>query len=295
MHAVGQAAKLMIGRTPEGIEIVKPLRDGVIADLEATEHMIRAFVHKAQAGRSLFGPNIVICVPSGSTQVERRAICEAAESAGARQVRLIDEPMAAAIGANLPVTEATGSMVVDIGGGTTEVAVISLAGIAYWTSVRVGGTTMDEAIISFVRREYDLLIGERTAERAKIEIGTALPPEQGRGLSTKISGLDLHNRIPRKVEMDQKHMADALHEPVGQIIDAVQKTLENTAPELASDIINSGIVLVGGGAILTNLDRAIGEAAGLKVVVANTPLLCVALGTGRAMEDSALEGVLIHN
>lgn len=292
VKAVGEAAKLMLGRTPGQIETIRPLRDGVIADLVASEDMIKHFIHKVHNRSTFARPRVVICVPSGSTAVERKAIREAAESAGASRVELIEEPMAAAIGADLPVTEPTGSMIVDIGGGTTEVAVLSLAGIVYATSVRVGGDKMDEALIAYIRRKDNLLVGESTAERVKKEIGTAMPPADGVGMSIKVRGRDLTRGIPREMEIHQGHVAEALAEPIAAIVEGVKVALENTAPELAADIVDKGIVLTGGGALLGDLDTVLGKATGLPVVVADDPLTCVALGTGRAMEDPALQLVL---
>jgi rod shape-determining protein MreB len=236
---------------------------------------------------------VIIAVPSGSTAVERRAIQESAESAGARRVYLIEEPMAAAIGAGLPVTEPTGSMVVDIGGGTTEVAVLSLGGIVYARSVRVGGDKMDEAIIAFIRRNHNLLVGESSAERIKQQIGTASPPEDGNGDSMQIKGRDLMNGVPKELIINQRQIAESLAEPMGAIIEAVKVALEHTAPELAADIVDKGIVLTGGGALLGNLDMVLRNATGLPVSIADEPLSCVALGTGRALEElKSLKGVL---
>ena len=249
--AVGEEAKMMLGRTPGYITASRPLRDGVIADFEVAEEMIKHFIRKVHNRRGFASPLIIVCVPSGSTAVERRAIQESAESAGARRVQLIEEPMAAAIGAGLPVTEPSGSMVVDIGGGTTEVAVISLGGIVYSRSVRVGGDKMDEAIISYIRRNHNLLIGESSAERIKMEIGAASPPEDGdEGPYREVRGRDLLNGVPREVIVSQRQIAESLAEPVGQIIEAVKVALENTPPELAADIVDKGIVLTGGGALL---------------------------------------------
>jgi rod shape-determining protein MreB and related proteins len=237
-------------------------------------------------------PEIVICVPSGSTSVERRAIRDAAANAGAREVHLILEPMAAAIGADMPVTEPIGSMVVDIGGGTTEVAVLSLRGLAYTTSVRVGGDKMDEAIVSYVRRNHNLLIGEATAERIKKEVGVARPPADGIGRTIHIKGRDLVNGVPKEISINQGQIAEALSEPVGTIVEGVRIALENTAPELAADIVDQGIVLTGGGALLEGLDEVLRDETGLPVTVADDPLTCVALGTGRALEDPIFRGVL---
>lgn len=283
--AVGDEAKLMLGRTPGYIQAIRPLRDGVIADFEVAEEMIKHFIRKVHNRRSFASPLIIVCVPSGSTAVERRAIQESAESAGARKVFLIEEPMAAAIGAGLPVTEPTGSMVVDIGGGTTEVAVLSLGGIVYARSVRVGGDMMDEAIIAYIRRNHNLLIGEASAERLKKEIGAACGPEEGEGRCIEIKGRDLMNGVPKELVVSERQMAEALSEPVNQIIDAVKVALEHTAPELAADIVDKGIVLTGGGALLTNLDYVLRRATGLPVSIADDPLSCVALGTGRALEE----------
>ena len=292
--AVGEDAKLMLGRTPGNIMAIRPLRDGVIADFEVAEEMIKHFIRKVHNRRSFASPQMVICVPSGSTAVERRAIQESAESAGARRVALIEEPMAAAIGAGLPVTEPTGSMVVDIGGGTTEVAVLSLGGIVYARSVRVGGDKMDEAIIHYIRRTQNLLIGESTAERIKKEIGSACPPEDGDGRTMEVKGRDLMNGVPKELIITERQMAEALAEPVGAIIEAVKGALEHTAPELAADIVDRGIVMTGGGSLLSNLDYVLRCATGLAVTVADDPLSCVALGTGQALENmKKLQGVLV--
>ena len=284
--AVGEEAKQMLGRTPGNIAAIRPLRDGVIADFEVAEEMIKHFIRKVHNRRSFTSPMIIVCVPSGSTAVERRAIQESAESAGARKVLLIEEPMAAAIGAGLPVTEPSGSMVVDIGGGTTEVAVISLGGIVYARSVRVGGDQMDESVISYIRRTHNLLIGESSAERIKMGIGAAAAPFEGEdGPLMEVKGRDLMNGVPREVIVSQREIAISLNEPVTQIVDAVKVALENTPPELAADIVDKGIVLTGGGALLYRLDEVLREATGLPVVVAEEPLNCVALGTGRALEE----------
>jgi rod shape-determining protein MreB len=292
--AVGEEAKQMVGRTPGNIQAIRPLREGVIADFEIAEEMIKHFIHKVHNRRSFVSPQVVICVPSGSTAVERRAIQESAESAGARRVFLIEEPMAAAIGAGLPVTEPTGSMVVDIGGGTTEVAVLSLGGIVYARSVRIGGDSMDDAIIAYIRRHHNLLIGESTAERIKKEIGSAMAPDSGNGRVMQIKGRDMVNGIPKEIEMTERQVAQSLTEPVAGIIEAVKVALEHTPPELSADIVDKGIVLTGGGSLLSNLDRVLREATGLPVSVAESPLTCVALGTGIALEQmKALKNVLI--
>jgi rod shape-determining protein MreB len=284
--AVGEEAKMMLGRTPGFITASRPLRDGVIADFEVAEEMIKHFIRKVHNRRAFASPLIIVCVPSGSTAVERRAIQESAESAGARRVQLIEEPMAAAIGAGLPVTEPSGSMIVDIGGGTTEVAVISLGGIVYSRSVRVGGDKMDEAIISYIRRNHNLLIGESSAERIKLDIGAATQPEDGEdGPYHDVRGRDLMNGVPREVMVSQRQIAESLIEPVTAIVEAVKVALENTPPELAADIVDRGIVMTGGGALLHRLDQVLRDATGLSVAVAENPLQCVALGTGRALEE----------
>ncbi|MFC3126331.1 rod shape-determining protein [Pseudoroseomonas globiformis] len=283
--AVGEEAKMMLGRTPGNIAAIRPLRDGVIADFEVAEEMIKHFIRKVHNRRGFASPLIIVCVPSGSTAVERRAIQESAESAGARKVLLIEEPMAAAIGAGLPVTEPSGSMIVDIGGGTTEVAIISLGGIVYARSVRVGGDKLDEAIISYIRRHFNLLIGESTAERIKMEIGAAAYLEGQEGPTTEVKGRDLMNGVPREVVINQRQVAEAIAEPVTQIIEAVKVALENTPPELSADIVDKGIVLTGGGALLQRLDEVLRDATGLPVSVADDALACVALGTGRALDE----------
>jgi len=288
VQAVGDEAKMMLGRTPGHIEAIRPLRDGVIADFEVAEEMIKHFIRKVHNRRSFASPQVVVCVPSGSTAVERRAIQESAESAGARRVYLVEEPMAAAIGAGLPVTEPTGSMVVDIGGGTTEVAVLSLGGIVYSRSVRVGGDKMDEAIIGYIRRTHNLLVGEATAERVKTEIGSACAPENGEGVEMTIKGRDLMNGVPKEIFVSQRQIAESMAEPVGAIVEAVKVALEHTAPELAADIVDKGIVLTGGGALLGNLDFVLRHSTGLPVSIADGPLSCVALGTGRVLEDMKL-------
>ncbi|MBY0306704.1 MAG: rod shape-determining protein [Sphingomonas sp.] len=294
VKAVGDDAKLMMGKTPDSIQAIRPLRDGVIADIDVAEQMIKHFIHKVHGQRRFMRwPQIVICVPSGSTSVERRAIRDAGSNAGASQVWLIEEPMAAAIGAGMPVTEPIGSMVVDIGGGTTEVAVLSLRGLAYTTSVRVGGDKMDEAIVSYVRRNHNLLIGEATAERIKQEVGVAKAPADGIGQTIHIKGRDLVNGVPKEITINQGQIAEALSEPVGTIVEGVRIALENTAPELAADIVDQGIVLTGGGALLKGIDEVLRDETGLPVTIADDPLTCVAMGTGRALEDPVFRGVLL--
>lgn len=291
--AVGNEAKLMLGRTPGNIHAIRPLRDGVIADFEIAEEMIKYFIRKVNNRRTFSSPMVIICVPSGSTAVERRAIQESAGAAGASKVWLIEEPMAAAIGANLPVTEPTGSMVVDIGGGTTEVAVMSLSGIVYSRSARVGGDKMDSAIISYIRRNHNLLVGEGSAEKIKKEVGSACPPEKGEGRTVEIKGRDLMNGVPKEIVISERQVAEALSEPVAQIVEAVKVALENTAPELAADIVDKGIVLTGGGALLTNLDQVLRNATGLPVSIAEDPLACVVKGTGRVIDDfKKFKGIL---
>ena len=291
--AVGDEAKMMLGRTPGNIEAIRPLREGVIADFEIAEEMIKHFIRKVHNRRGFSAPQVIVCVPSGSTAVERRAIQESAESAGARRVFLIEEPMAAAIGAGLPVTEPTGSMVVDIGGGTTEVAVLSLGGIVYSRSVRVGGDKMDEAIIAYIRRNHNLLVGEGSAERIKKEIGSACVPPDGDGGVMEIKGRDLMNGVPKELVISERQIAESLAEPVSAIIEAVKVALEHTAPELAADIVDKGIVITGGGALLGNIDLVLRHATGLPVTLAEEPLSCVALGTGRCLEEmKTLKNVL---
>lgn len=284
--AVGKEAKDMCGRTPTGIIAVRPMRDGVIADFEITEEMLRYFIQKVHNRKALVRPRVIVCVPFGITEVEKRAVRESAESAGAREVYLVEEPMAAAIGAGLPVTEACGSMIVDIGGGTTEVAVISLKGIVYSQSLRVGGDKMDEAIINYVKRSYNLSIGERTAEQIKIAIGAAIPT--GDNHSVEIRGRDLVGGLPKTIEICEDEVRDALSEPVKQIVEVVRQALERTPPELAADIMDRGITLAGGGALLRNLDILLRQETGLPVVLAEDPLTAVVVGSGKILDHLEL-------
>ena len=284
--AVGTQAKEMIGRTPGSIVAVRPLKDGVIADFDITATMLKHFIKKAMKGHSFSRPHIVVCIPSGVTEVEHRAVEDAARQAGASSVELIEEPMAAAIGAGLPVSEPTGSMVVDIGGGTSEVAVISLGDIVTSCSVRVAGDKFDEAIISYVKKKYNLLIGERTAEEIKISIGSAYPTEETEDVSVEIKGRNLVDGLPKNVRISADEVRDALSDPLSLIIDAIKSTLEKTPPELAADIIDHGIMLTGGGALLKGLDQLVARETSMPVHVAETPLDCVVTGTGKRLEIS---------
>lgn len=281
--AVGHEAKEMIGRTPGSIEAIRPMKDGVIADFEVTEAMLRYFIRKAHNRKSLIRPRIIICIPSGVTEVEKRAVRESAESAGGREVFLIEEPMAAAIGAGLPIMEPSGSMIVDIGGGTTEVAVISLGGIVFAKSIRIAGDRMDDAIVYYLKRKYNMLIGERTAEQIKMQIGTAYPDGELKTMTVK--GRDLVAGIPRTFEINSEEVREAILEPVNAIVEAVKITLERTPPEVAADIVEHGIVLSGGGALLRNLDTLLKEETGLPVVIAEDPLASVVLGSGAALDN----------
>ena len=282
--AVGEDAKLMLGRTPGSIEAIRPMREGVIADFDSAEVMIKHFMKKVFKRTSFSKPKVIVCVPHGATPVEMRAIRQSVLSAGARKAGLIAEPIAAAIGAGMPITEPTGSMVVDIGGGTTEVAVLSLGDVVYARSVRVGGDRMDEAIVNYLRRHHNLLIGDQTAEKVKTSIGTARMPDDGRGATMQVRGRDLLNGVPKEVEITQAMVAEALAEPVQQICEAVMIALEATPPDLGADIVDRGVMLSGGGAMLGEMDLALREQTGLMISLAEQPMNCVALGTGKALE-----------
>ena len=286
--AVGNEAKLMLGRTPSHIKAIRPLKDGVIADFDIAQEMIKYFIRKVHNRSILTSPRIVICVPYGATAVERRAIQEAAETAGAREVFLIEEPKAAAIGAGLPINEPQGSIVVDIGGGTTEVAVVSLGGIVHASSLRVGGDKMDNEIILYIRKNFNLLIGEATAERIKKEIGSAICTPESKDIRVSIKGRSLIDGNPKDMEISQKQVAEALMDPVSTIANGVKDALEKTPPELVADIIDAGITLTGGGALLPNLCEVIQHVSGVGVKVAENPLDCVVLGTGKALQDNRL-------
>ena len=284
--AVGSEAKLMLGRTPESIRAVRPLKDGVIADFEIAEHMLKHFIKKAHKRKTLIRPRIIISIPSGVTPVERRAVIESVYTAGAREVYLIEEPIAAAIGVGLPISEPTGNMIVDIGGGTTEVAVISMNDIVYAQSVRTGGDKMDEAIIQYMKRKYNLLLGESFAERVKIDLGTAVVENGSEKM--EIRGRDLGSGIPKTLMVTAEEVNEALSVPIGVIVETVRSTLENTPPELASDFLENGIVLTGGGAKLKNIDTLLNKETGLPIVIAENPLIMVVLGCGRALDDPDL-------
>ncbi len=281
--AVGKEAKMMLGKTPGNIVAIRPMKDGVIADFEVTEAMLRYFIRKVHNRRTLARPRIIISVPSGITQVEKRAVRESAESAGAREVYLIEEPMAAAIGVGLPITEPTANMVVDIGGGTTEVAVISLAGIVFCKSVRVAGDRMDDAILHHIKRRHSLLIGEHTAEKIKMEIGDVLPEPPYKKM--EIKGRDLVSGVPKTIEIDSSEIQSAISEQVETIVETVKIALEQTPPELAADIVDKGIVLTGGGALLKNLDKLLREKTGLPIIIADDPLSSVVIGSGQALDN----------
>jgi len=283
--AVGNEAKAMLGRTPGSIQAIRPMKDGVIADFDIAEAMIKHFIKKVHKKSIFANPNIVICVPSGATNVERRAIKESADAAGAKKVYLIEEPVAAAIGAGLPISEPTGSMVVDIGGGTTEIAILSLGGVVHSSSLKVGGDTMDDSIVNFMRSVHKLAIGESTAEKIKKEVGCAGIPDNGDGKTINVKGRDLINGLPREVVISERQVAEALSDSLSLIIDAIKRSLELVPPELAADIVDTGIMLTGGGALLNRLDEAIRVTTGLPVSVADDPLTCVARGTGTALEE----------
>jgi rod shape-determining protein MreB len=284
-----------MGKTPDNIRTIRPLRAGVIADIEVAEEMIKHFIRKAHGGPNRFsrGPEVVICIPSGATNVERRAIRDAVTNAGADRVSLIEEPMAAAIGAGLPVAEPIGSMVVDIGGGTTEVGVISLQGLAFSRSARVGGDRMDDAIASYVRRNFNLLIGEGTAERVKLEVGAAVRPHDGTGLTTYVRGRDVGRGVPSEIQLSQAQVAEALAEPVSQIVEVVRTALEHTQPEIAADVLEQGITMTGGGSLLRDFAIVLADSTGLPVRIAKDPMDCVALGAGQTLEDRVLRGALM--
>ncbi|MGC9141930.1 MAG: rod shape-determining protein [Caldimicrobium sp.] len=291
--AIGEEAKRMLGKTPGMIKAVRPLREGVIADFEVTEAMIRYFIQKVHNRSFLVKPRIIVSVPSGTTQVERRAVKESAESAGAREVYLIEEPLAAAIGAGLPITEPVASMIVDIGGGTTEVAVISLGGIVASSSIKIAGDKIDEAIVQYIKRKYNLLIGEATAEQIKIQIGNVYPEEPYETM--EIKGRDLISGIPKTITINSKEIEEAIRDSVYLIVQAIKEVLEETPPELAADLVDRGITLSGGGALLKNLDRLISEFTGLPVRVAEDPMICVALGAGKALDNlDKLKDIMIN-
>jgi rod shape-determining protein MreB len=292
--AVGKDAKEMLGRTPGSIVAIRPMKDGVIADFEITEAMLRYFIAKAHNRKALVRPRIIICVPYGITEVEKRAVRESAESAGAREVYLIEEPMAAAIGSGLPITEPSGNMIVDIGGGTTEVAVISLAGIVYSKSIRVGGDKMDEAIIQHMKRKYNLLVGERTAEYIKCNIGNAHPSPQV--LTMEVKGRDLVAGVPKTVTVNSDEIREAMSEPISAIVEAIREALERTPPELSADIVDKGIVLAGGGALLRNIDILVREETGLPVMICDDPISAVVVGSGKALDElDLLKGVAVQD
>ena len=292
--AVGEEAKRMIGRTPGNIVAIRPMKDGVIADFDITQSMLSYFIQKAAAKKGVVSPRIAICVPFGVTEVEKRAIEEAARNAGAKDAFLIEEPMAAAIGAGLRIEEPEGNMVVDIGGGTSEIAVISLGGIDTAESIRIGGNKLDEAIVNYVKKEYNLLIGERTAEDVKINIGSAY--KDGEEVTSQISGRDLVTGLPKKIDISSSEIRDALKDPINTIVNGIKITLEKTKPELAADLMENGIMLTGGGALLKGLDLLVKEETGMPVFIAEYPLDCVAIGTGKSVEDQEIfEKVLVAN
>ena len=280
--AVGEDAKQMLGRTPGSIQAIRPLRDGVIADFVVTEEMIKHFIKKVHKNSTFANPRILICVPTGSTPVERKAIQDSALAAGARRVQLIEEPIAAAIGAGLPISEATGSMVVDIGGGTTEIAVMSLGGLVYSKSLRIAGDAMDTALVNYMRKEYNLMIGDSTAEKIKKEIGTAIPSNSN---TYAVKGRDLRSGTPKEVNITEEDTAEALNDILKEMVNGIKDALENTPPELSADLVDMGLTLTGGGALLKNIDKRFSKETGLPVFIADDPLACVAIGTGKALEQ----------
>ena len=288
--AVGDEAKTMLGRTPGNISAIRPLRDGVIADFIVTEEMIKHFIKKVHKDKTFSNPRILICVPTGSTPVERKAIQDSALAAGARRVQLIEEPIAAAIGAGLPISEATGSMVVDIGGGTTEIAVMSLGGLVYSKSLRVAGDAMDAALINYMRKEYNLMIGDSTAEKIKKEIGTAIPSNNN---TYAVKGRDLRSGTPKEVNITEEDTAEALNDILKEMVNGIKDALENTPPELSADLVDMGLTLTGGGALLKNIDKRFSKETGLPVHVADDPLACVAIGTGRALENEEIFSTML--
>tara|TARA_Y100000590_G_scaffold368439_1_gene429098 strand:- start:937 stop:1971 length:1035 start_codon:yes stop_codon:yes gene_type:complete len=288
--AVGDEAKTMLGRTPGNISAIRPLRDGVIADFIVTEEMIKHFIKKVHKRSTFANPRILICVPTGSTPVERKAIQDSALAAGARRVQLIEEPIAAAIGANLPISEATGSMVVDIGGGTTEIAVMSLGGVVYSKSLRVAGDAMDDALQTYMRKEYNLLIGDSTAEKIKKEVGTAIPTNNN---SFAVKGRDLRSGTPKEVAITEEDSAEALSHILSEMVNGIKDALENTPPELSADLVDMGLTLTGGGALLKNIDKRFSKETGLPVHIADDPLACVAIGTGKALEQEEIFNTML--
>ncbi len=288
--AVGDEAKTMLGRTPGNISAVRPLRDGVIADFVVTEEMIKYFIKKVHKRKTFANPRILICVPTGSTPVERKAIQDSALAAGARKVQLIEEPIAAAIGANLPISEATGSMIIDIGGGTTEIAVLSLGGVVYANSIRIAGDAMDQAIVNYMRKKFNLLVGEPSAEKVKKEIGTAFPTSNNTFL---MKGRDIRSGTPKEISLVEEDTSEALQPILVQILNAIKNALENTPPELSADLVDMGLTLTGGGSLLKNIDKLISKETGLPVTVADDPLACVAIGTGKALENEDLFSTML--
>ena len=288
--AVGDEAKTMLGRTPGNISAIRPLRDGVIADFIVTEEMIKHFIKKVHKNKTFANPRILICVPTGSTPVERKAIQDSALAAGARRVQLIEEPIAAAIGAGLPISEATGSMVVDIGGGTTEIAVMSLGGLVYSKSLRVAGDAMDTALVNYMRKEYNLMIGDSTAEKIKKEIGTAIPSNNN---TYAVKGRDLRSGTPKEVNITEEDTAEALNGILREMVNGIKDALENTPPELSADLVDMGLTLTGGGALLKNIDKRFSKETGLPVYIADDPLACVAIGTGKALEQEEIFSTML--